>query len=190
MAMPAPARPGHPGHWTVQDLHRLPDDGNRYEIIDGKLYVSPAPSRLHQRTVALLLSELHAYLGSRDHIEALPAPSDVQFAEDTVVQPDVLVAPVPAPDATSDLIDTLVLAVEILSPSSARTDRQDKLRLYQREAVPEYWIVDIDARLIERWRPGDQRPEIITKKLEWTPEGRPDPLALDIVESFARIWRD
>ncbi len=63
----------------------------------------------------------------------------------------------------------LLLAVEILSPSSQRADRTVKRRLFQRERVPEYWIVDIDARLVSRWRPDDTRPEEIDGRLEWAP---------------------
>jgi Uma2 family endonuclease len=187
--MPLPA-PGKSGHWTVRDLYRLPDDGNRYEIIDGRLYVSPAPSRRHQRAVALLLSELLAYLGPRNHLEALPAPTDVQFADDSVVQPDILVAPAPGHNATSDIIDRLALAIEVLSPATAHVDRQDKLRLYQREAIPEYWILDLDARSIERWHADASAPEILSRQLTWTPEGMPAPFVLDLADFFAKIWRD
>ena len=62
-------------------------------------------------------------------------------------------------------IHALLLAVEILSPSTARADRQAKRRLHQRERVGEYWIVDLDARVVERWRPDDERPEIVTRTL-------------------------
>jgi Uma2 family endonuclease len=77
--------------------------------------------------------------------------------------------------------------VEILSPSSARADRIVKLRRYQRANVPEYWIVDLDGRVIERWRQGQERPEILSDRLAWTPaEGV--SVQLDIASYFDEVW--
>jgi Uma2 family endonuclease len=78
-----------------------------------------------------------------------------------------------------------LLVVEILSPSTARTDRQQKRRIYQSEGVPEYWIVDLDARVVERWQPRDTRPEIITDILVWQPQREIAALSIDLVELFA-----
>gem|GEM_PF-2222626 len=83
----------------------------------------------------------------------------------------------------------LLVAIEVLSPSSARYDRVTKRALYHRR-VREYWIVDLDARLIERWRQGHDRPEILTATLEWTPEGATQPFTLDIQSFFASAWRE
>jgi Uma2 family endonuclease len=80
-----------------------------------------------------------------------------------------------------------ILAVEILSPSTAAWDRGVKRRRFQRSGIPEYWIVDPDARLIERWRPEDERPEILDQQLEWYPAGAPAPLAIDLPALFAEI---
>ena len=81
----------------------------------------------------------------------------------------------------------LLLAVEILSPSSARADRYVKRQLYQSEGVPEYWIVDPASRFIERWRPGDDEPEVLTEVLRWAPvEGR-EALVVDLVGYFAAV---
>jgi Uma2 family endonuclease len=81
----------------------------------------------------------------------------------------------------------LLLAVEVLSPSTGRADRQAKRRLYQRQRVPEYWIVDVDARLIERWRPADERPEILTERLAWHPDAAHPPLEIDVPAYFADV---
>jgi Uma2 family endonuclease len=78
-----------------------------------------------------------------------------------------------------------LLVVEIVSPSTARTDRQQKRRIYQSEGVPEYWIVDLDARVVERWRPHDTRPEIIADILVWQPQSDIAALSIDLVELFA-----
>jgi Uma2 family endonuclease len=79
-----------------------------------------------------------------------------------------------------------MLAIEVLSPSSARHDRVRKRPLFQRH-VPEYWIVDIDARLVERWRPGDERPEIITESLVWQPDAGVPAFHLTLESLFAGL---
>ena len=189
MAMPAPSSFQQPRHWTIEQLYSLPDDRNRKEIIDGALYVTPAPSLRHQNAVSELFVLLRAYLLENPVGEAFFAPADVEVAEDTVVEPDLFVIPPgtrPLPRAWK-WADGLLLAVEVLSPGTAHTDRQEKRRLYQREKLPEYWIVDLDARLIERWRPDDQRPEILDRELRWLPEGAEDRLVIDLESYFTRV---
>jgi Uma2 family endonuclease len=106
-----------------------------------------------------------------------------------MVQPDVFVTP-PVdgrrPRDWSDITD-LMLAVEVLSPSTARADRQVKRRLFQRRGVPEYWIVDLDARLIERWRPDDERPELLAETLVWQPSAEAEPLEIDLPRFFGEV---
>lgn len=75
----------------------------------------------------------------------------------------------------------------MLSPATARYDRQLKRRRYQHARVPEYWIVDLDARLIERWRPDDDRPEVLGERLEWQPAAGREPLVLSLPQLFAAI---
>jgi Uma2 family endonuclease len=108
------------------------------------------------------------------------------------VEPDVFVIPqVKGPFARAwSPLGTLLLAVEVLSPTTARADRGPKLALYQREGVQEYWIVDLDSRLIERWRPGDERPEILRETIEWRVEDSPEPLVIDLAALFAEAFGD
>ena len=73
---------------------------------------------------------------------------------------------------------------------AARTDRRDKRRLYQREGVAEYWIVDATAWVIERWRPADDRPEILSERIEWQCGGASDALAIDLPAFFAALVPD
>jgi Uma2 family endonuclease len=185
MGMPALPTTG----WTVDMLETLPDDGNRYEIIDGELLVTPAPRRSHQRAVRRLLILLDSYLRSRPDLEALTSPADIRAGHRTSVQPDVFVAPIePGQEAQRwPQVRALLLAVEVLSSGTARVDRQKKRRLYQDEKVAEYWIVDLDSRLVERWRPGDERPEILTQTLEWRPAGMDQPLRIDLDEFFNEV---
>lgn len=172
--------------WTAEQLATLPDDGRRYEIIDGQLYVTPSPIYRHQYAVLAVAAELRAYLRLRGVGAVLTAPADVEFDRGTVVEPDVLVVPLVERGAPRDFAEAgrLLLVVEVLSPGTAPRDRGVKRELYQRENVPDYWIVDLDARLIERWRPDDQRPEIVRDRLEWLPEGAIEPFVLDVPGFF------
>lgn len=186
--MPALSR-----RWTANEVRRLiadnPRKDPRYELVDGELLVTPSPSRWHQRAVAELLASLHAYL-SRGRIGiVLASPSDVELEPEFLTQPDVFV--VSGQEwrriGDDDVIRQLMLAVEVLSPSSGRHDRVRKRPKYQQH-VPDYWIVDLDARLFERWRPGDERPEILTEKVEWLPDKAGEPFVLDVSAYFASVF--
>ena len=179
-------------HWTVADRDALPDDGNRYEVIDGELFVTPAPALRHQEAVAQLYQLLADYLRRERVGHAFFAPADVVFSPKRGVQPDVLVMPLfhgRRPDHF-DNVRHLLLAVEVLSPSSARADRVAKRTLYRDEQVDEYWIVDLDARVIERSTPGDSRVDVLADTLEWFPTGASQPLAIDLAAYFTRVLDD
>jgi Uma2 family endonuclease len=179
-------------HWTVDMVRALPDDGKRYEVIDGKLFVTPAPTLQHQRAAFMLAKVLSAYVEQYRIGEVFVAPADVVVAGDVMVEPDVFVIPCVEgrlPPSWEDM-RSLLLISEILSPGTARADRHVKRRLYQRQHVPEYWIVDVDARLIERWRPEDQRPEILDEQLEWQPDPIHPPLAIDVRAYFRDVTRE
>ncbi|MBK8649270.1 MAG: Uma2 family endonuclease [Gemmatimonadetes bacterium] len=123
----------------------------------GELLVTPAPSWLHQRR-GFHLARLLAPRRSAG-LECLIAPEEVAFSQRRSVEPDVFVVPLvhARPATCFEDVQRLVLAVEVISPSTARADRYRKRHLYQSEEVPEYWIVDPDARFVERWRPGTTR---------------------------------
>jgi Uma2 family endonuclease len=80
-----------------------------------------------------------------------------------------------------------VLAVEVLSPGTAARDRGIKRTIYQRAGVGEYWIVDLDARLVELWRPDDARPEILTGVLIWQPSTDMPELSIELASLFLRV---
>ena len=148
MSMPAYAPPPNQRRWTVEMLDTIPADGNRYEIIDGDLHVTPAPSPTHQRACAELYKALWPYLDRHGIGELFFSPIDVEFAPDTMVEPDLVLFPPQAGPLPPRFrgSDGALLAIEVLSPSTARSDRQKKRALYQRERVPEYWIVDRAVR--------------------------------------------
>jgi len=175
--------------WTAEMVRALPDDGNRYEVVDGELLVSPAPRLRHQEAVTELMFAVRPYVHGHGLGCALASPADIEFDPRTLVQPDLFVAPLVAgrrPREWSE-IKQLLLAVEVLSPSTARADRTVKRRRYQRHAVPQYWLVDLDARLVERWRPEDDRPEIVTDTLLWHPDPNVPPLEIDLPRLFAAV---
>jgi Uma2 family endonuclease len=175
--------------WTVDDLDDLPDDGNRYEIIDGELFVTPAPSPRHQDAIVEMYVLLREYLTRERVGHAFVSPADVIFSPTRALQPDLFVVPLVAgrrPDRW-DEIRRLLLAVEVLSPTTARADRVAKRVLFRDEGVAEYWIVDLDARTVERSTPADPRVEVLIEQLEWAPEGAAPPLVIDLTSYFARV---
>jgi len=115
------------------------------------------------------------------------APLDVKLRPGLVTQPDLLVVPAGLLRTYADTVSRLLLAAETISPSSARFDRVVKRPRYQRERVPEYWIIDQRSETIERWRPDDERPEILADRLIWHPEGAVEPLDVDLVRFFADL---
>lgn len=124
---------------TRADLETMPDDGHRYELIDGMLLVSPAPRFRHQECVGNLYVLLRA--ACPDGLTVVLAPFAVGLAEDTEVQPDLIVAP--RQDFTDkDLPVPPLLAVEVLSPSSRRVDELLKRDRYQSAGIALYWLVD------------------------------------------------
>jgi Uma2 family endonuclease len=170
MGMPETAR-----RYTAQMVRDLPDDGKRYEVVHGELLVTPSPRYPHQLVLGRLFAWVRAYLEGLGRADTVIfSPADISWDDETLVQPDLFVFP---PDESSNdwrTIRTLLLAVEVLSPSSARADRVIKRRLYQEQRVETYWVVDIEARVVEVWHPGDERPEIVTGVLRWRVPGGPE----------------
>lgn len=176
---------------TIEQLLALPEDGLRHELLDGVHVVTPAPSLLHQRAVTGLLAHLLSALADRDDAEALTSPADIVLSPRTLVQPDVFLVRRTAGQRLKRWADVGVplLAIEILSPTTAPRDRGVKRRIYQSAGVAEYWIVDLDARVIERWRPEDRRPHVADESLEWSLPGGAAG-CLIVHELFEHIWED
>lgn len=179
-----------PRRWTEDEFYRARDaapQGERWELVDGDVLVTPSPHWTHQRIVVRLTILLDAYVQAYTLGEVLTSPLDVKLEPGLVLQPDVLVVPTGELRRESDIVRHLLLAVEIVSPSSARHDRVTKRPRYQRNRVPEYWIVDDRSQTIERWKPDDERPELIAEELVWHPDGAPDPFVLDLVKFYADV---
>jgi putative restriction endonuclease len=135
---------------TIEELLALPHDGKRHELLDGVHVVTPAPEYPHQGVLGEFSLALGKALEGQDELRLLNSPADIVLSPRTLVQPDLFVVrkqPGQILKQWSE-VGVPVLAIEFLSPS---------------------WIVDLDARLVERWRPGDARPEVVSEELVWEP---------------------
>ena len=151
------------GEWTYEDYLNLPDDGNRYEIIEGRLYMTNAPNIDHQFAVVKIVSQMEQFVSQNKLGYVLTAPFEVHLSEKSrPVQPDVLFVRAenwPGPGAkyfegAPDLV------VEVLSPSSRRTDQMIKFMAYEKAKVREYWIADPKARLVQVFSLKDEKYEL------------------------------
>lgn len=176
-------------HWTRDAVLALPDDGQRYELVSGELVVTPAPGGLHQRAVAALFLRLSAWLSAHPLAHVLFSPADISLGEDEILQPDLFVyrTLTGAPLISWSDISELVLVVEVSSRSTARYDRHLKRARYLRAGVPEFWIADLDARHIERWRPAGDQPEVIADRLAWQPVTGGPAMELDVEGMFREL---
>jgi Uma2 family endonuclease len=178
-----------PLYYTADMARAMPDDGNRYEVVYGELLVTPAPRPWHQWLVLRLAAALERYLvRNPDAGVACLAPADISWGADVLVQPDVFVV---SPDEARSLawsrIRTLYLVAEILSPSTARSDRFLKRLRYREAGVPVYWVVDGEERSVEVWRPEDDFPVVERARLVWQPAGAGEPFSLGLEELFRPV---
>lgn len=171
--------------WTAERWRALPDDGKRYEVLDGELYVSPSPTSRHNEVTEAFFELMRPWAKTARLARVRFSPADIEFTPKRVLQPDLYAIPWrsrPPKDWTESR--DLILAVEVLSPGSGRADRYRKRHIYQSQGVAEYWIVDPDARLVERWRPSDERPESLGETLDWTPVAAGPTLQINLPELF------
>jgi Uma2 family endonuclease len=191
MGMPAT----RPRRWTAAEVRQLiaesPMYGPRYELIDGELLVSPSPRIAHQRAVAWLFAILRPYVVRNGLGELLWSPADLRLRAETISQPDLFVIPPEQSDSkTWAEVSRIILSVEVLSPGTVRNDRGTKREHYQRAGVDEYWIVDLESRLIERWRPSDIKPEILGERMVWHPVDAAQHLTIELTELWAAALPD
>jgi Uma2 family endonuclease len=148
--------------FTYEDLKLIPPDRNRYEIVDGELFVSPAPRPLHQRITGNIFAALHQHVRQLRLGEVFVAPVDVVFAKGTVLEPDVLFISSSRLHyiGEDNLSGPPDLAVEVISESTKRLDREVKLKQYARYGVSEYWMVDPDGNGVEVFRLKEEEYEL------------------------------
>lgn len=136
--------------YTYEDYQQLPE-GAPYELVRGRLVMTPAPSVHHQRIVAALYRRLDAFVRERQSGEVLFAPTDVRLDEDTVVQPDVLFVAAEHADrvGTQEIGGAPDVVMEVISPTNSHHDLLIKKQIYEQHGAPEYWIVDPESQTVE-----------------------------------------
>jgi Uma2 family endonuclease len=170
--------------YTVDDLERFPDDGNRYELLDGVLIVTPSPRQAHQWVAMQLGVTLTLQLGKAARVVG---PGVVTRPPGTQLQPDVLVYP-GRYNPASPWIDVTEhwLAVEVLSRSSRVYDRDFKRDAYFALGVQQVWLVDIDDRSVEVWRARTEH-EVVRDVIRWSAPTTDVVVTIDLVELFAEL---
>lgn len=173
--------------WTYEEFARLPDDGNRYEVIAGELYMTPSPRPVHQR-VAFRLGHLIESFLEKHQLGGwvVTSPVDVLLAEGDYLEPDLVfvrrerkgIVTDRGVEAAPDLV------VEVVSASTAERDRGIKRERYAWFGVPEYWVVDLEARHIEVYRMTEDplHPRIQREKVNWQPAFGGPVLEIDVQE--------
>ena len=168
--------------WTLEDLDRLPDDGNTYEVVRGELFVTPAPSRQHQRIIARLARILHPYVDEQQ-LGLVHQARSVVRRKGSETEPDLFVsqdhgeqdwAAAPTPS----------LVVEVFSLTTWRRDLDQKRKYYLEDVgVPVYWMVDPRERRVTVARP-DTQDLVVDGLLTWEPAGATRPLIVDLTALF------
>ena len=172
-------------NWTSARLALLPNDGNRYEALDGALLVTPQARLRHQRVAFVLAGELERFCAAHE-LGIVVSPGAVRFGKNEL-QPDVQVIPVSNGFAFAEdwaAAPTPSLVVEILSTDSYRHDVVKKPSAYLGLGIPEYWVVDLDARVVLVFRPGTEEPARIETGLVWAPRPELPPLQIDMALLF------
>ncbi len=176
--------------WTYDDYITLPDDLNIYEIIEGELYMAPAPIPKHQKICHNIQRLLGNYLQKNNAGEIYPSPVDVVFDKSNILQPDIIFI---ARDNLSIVTEKNIqgppnLVIEILSPSTIRKDRISKLRVYARFEVKNVWIIDPDNQTLEAFELGKEKNYHLISSIAGEEEFRPS-LFPDLIIPLKEIWK-
>lgn len=169
--------------WTLEELHSLPDDGNKYEVIDGELFVTPPPNVDHETILSRLTRLLEPFVAAQD-LGFVYHPRAVLRIAGSEVEPDLMVRRSPSRKGTdwSDMpLPSLI--VEVLSASTRRRDRQHKREFYVAQAIPEYWIVDPEREAVTVVRPNYEE-RTVDGTLVWHPPGAREALTIAVREIF------
>jgi Uma2 family endonuclease len=187
---PDPVQLAHGRPFTVDDLEAMPDDGNRYELIDGMLIVSPAPGLKHQTVVGALYIALHA--ACPQDMYTVLSPFAVRSSETNELQPDVLVGRFE--DFTDKNLPVApLLAVEVFSPSTMLHDMNTKKAAYERLGVPNYWVIDPKAPKLTAFELDDSGVYQMVAKVEGSDvfeAKRPFPVRIVPVELLGPLAKD
>lgn len=173
-------------YFTIADLDRFPDDGNRYELLGGQLLVTPAPGPHHQVILGRLMMRLSGYLGPEGPA-IIVTPGVIQLEDHTQLEPDLLVVPAGMADETSwRRIAGWWLAVEVSGRDSKVYDRDFKRAAYLRLGVREVWRLDLMDQQIHRSRSGEVSEVPCADQLRWHPPEMAEALVLPVPALFGR----
>ena len=170
--------------WTLDEVHRLPDDGNKYELLRGDLFLTPPPSETHE-TILARLSRILVPFVAEQRLGMVYHPRAVLRHEGSEVEPDLMVRG-SNPGDDWDSAPTPILVVEVLSDSTRRRDHVQKRKFYLEASVPEYWIVDPDHETVRVVTP-DAADVVVTNELMWSPGGVTRPLLISLSEVFSEM---
>jgi Uma2 family endonuclease len=174
----------HRKRWTLEEVHALPEDGNKHELVYGALWVTPGPTEQHNDIVARLTAILVPYVLAQGLGFVYHPRTVFRVGREVEVEPDLLVRqPHPDPHGSSESAPRPILVVEVVSPGSRRRDYGKKRALYLEQGIPGYWIVDGDARTVTVAIPG-RDPEVATDRLTWAPAGARAPLTFELARAF------
>jgi Uma2 family endonuclease len=180
------------GSWTYNDYAALPNEGKRYEIVNGVLYMSPSPGWTHQEIVFEIASYLRDHLRKSGSGGVFIAPLDVELAPKDVFQPDVVVLLKANRDKLKEghIVGAPDLVVEVVSPGSETHDRYRKLAAYARARIPEYWIVDPDSRTVEilTCEGGEYQSQGVYRGKAQLPSQIVPGLAVQVEQFFVSVW--
>jgi Uma2 family endonuclease len=173
--------------YTVDMVRAFPHDGQRYELVEGILLVTPQPAFDHQIVVGRLVAALASYL--RDPGPAhVVSPGEIEIAPKLHLEPDVLVVPSTFPPGTRwTEMSGWWLAVEVLSPSSRHYDRDYKLEAYLRLGVHGVWLVDLDRKCVEVSAQDGRRLAPRTSAVVWHPASMPRAMEMDLEQLFRDV---
>ena len=169
--------------WTLEMLHRLPDDGNKYELVRGELFVTPPPSQGHETLLALLTRILDPYV-QRNALGLVYRPQAVVRSEGSEVEPDLMVRQ-PGRSLGNDWehAPLPILLVEVVSPSTRRRDFNQKRSFYADLGIPDYWVIDGESRVVHCYAP-IREPRIVSDMMRWHPAQANEPLEIALPALF------
>ncbi len=171
--------------WTLDELHRLPDDGNKYELVRGELFVTPAPAPAHEVILANLSRILGPFVAAHG-LGAVFHPRAVMRVDGSEVEPDLMVRQPPPTNTPWEQWPTPILVIEVVSPTTRRRDHEHKRDFYLDAGVDEYWIVDPETRTV---RVVGQATIDRTEHdaITWSPHSASESLQISLADVFPSL---
>lgn len=177
---------------TYDDYRHLPDDGKQYQIIGGKLFMTPAPTTVHQRIARELFVNMYNYVKGKDLGEVFFSPTDVILSMTDVIQPDILFVSKKRRHVITkkNIVEAPDVVVEILSEHTKTIDRRKKKQLYERHGVKEYWLIDPDTQTVKVLIQAEEKNELKLYQYFSSEDVLSTPLFSGLKLSLNELWAD